>query len=121
MWRMMPAKLFEISLAVRTVKITVRIACRRRLCSRHSDMGLVDHGFVVAGGRVENVGDGLFDHQRQDKMRRQPGSGQSHVPGRKLVDAKTTLETLEGEFDLPAQPIDVQNVERRGIRTPLLG
>lgn len=54
-------KRLEIFFAARTVSIAERIVCFRRLCSRHSDSDPNARNVVFAGGRVEDIGDGLVD------------------------------------------------------------
>lgn len=56
-----------------TISMALRISERRRLCSLQRDSDCAVRGLVLTGGRVENVGDGLVDHQRQDQVGRLTG------------------------------------------------
>src|SRR5437899_11614915 len=76
---MISVKRVTISPCRITLSMALRIAGRRRLCSLQRDSDCALRGFVFTGGRVENVGDGLVDYQRQDQVGRQPASGEALV------------------------------------------
>ena len=78
-----------------TISMALRIAGRRRLCSLQRDSDCAVGGFIVTGRRVENVGDGLVDHQRQDQMGCQPASSEPLIAYGKLMDSPSTLSRLK--------------------------
>ena len=57
------------------------------------------------GGKGVQFGYRGIEQQGQEKVSIKPSPGQIWVFGGQPIDVQNRLQTLEGEFDLPAQPI----------------
>src|SRR5215470_8142051 len=60
-----------------------------------------------SGGRVENFDGEVLGDQGGDEIGGYPGSGEFWVLGRQPTQFGEALEPLYGEFDLPAQAIEI--------------
>ena len=64
-------------------------------------------GLLGSGGKIPLRGCDGVDEESEEQMGVEPGSGEVGVLGRQAVEIEDRLHALEGEFDLPADGIEV--------------
>src|SRR5580693_4448839 len=99
-------------------RMVSRIAARASLVMRQREgLGaalVLDAGLAGStGGRVRDLPGNLFCDQEGNQPCVEPGLCERWVFGCEFVKAGEALHSLEGEFDLPAKPVDREHVARR--------
>src|SRR5437763_14727713 len=59
-----------------------------------------------SGGKIGHFGRGFVNQQGKQQMGGDPGVGEARVFGRQPVEMQDRFHPLEGELDLPANPVE---------------
>jgi hypothetical protein len=90
------------------------ICWKARLNSRQIEGGRVWNS-PRTGGRVQEILDGVANQRCDDEFRGNPGPRQRRRTRRQEIELRQRLQAFEGEFDLPAQPIEGEDIVSRSV------
>src|SRR5216684_1592518 len=93
--------------------MALQMASRRILNRRQQWRGWSGGGAERRGGRVQRFGGVVFDEQSGDDVGKQPGSDEIGILGLQPIDMEQALEPLEGNLDLPAQGVELEDLPSR--------
>src|SRR6185369_15786022 len=90
--------------------MAMQMASRRILKRRQQWRGRSSGVAERTGGSVQRLGGVVFDEQGGNKMGEQAGSHEIGILGLQPIDVQQALDPLEGDLDLPAQPVEVEDL-----------
>src|SRR6185436_6517013 len=82
---------------------------------RHRQGGRLASQAVPPGGNRKVGVRELFEEHSGEELGEESGSSQFRILGRQMIEMEKALESLEDQFNLPAEAVNLQNFFRRQL------